>query len=208
VEEILDGLVRIAMRNPLITIFIVLSILGALGKKGSDAARRSVPPRQPPIVRAPGGGADDLEERVRRNFEEMMRRRAMGSPAPGPHPAPVPAPTAARVRRTTEPTVIAREANPPLHPVPYATVSRTRGELAPLPGLRAPSRMKVPTAARTGFSAMSSSPILSSQRRSLRARLARPDPRLDARAAARDRRELRRLVVMREVLDPPVALRG
>jgi hypothetical protein len=183
-----QGLIEFLLRNPLQSLFffvIALSILRRLVKQASeDQARRNAGgPLQPP---APD---DDLREKVRRGFEEMMRQRAAAAkgtpkgtpsgpqrvvtnvaPRNAPRIAPKPAPKAPRL-----PVAAPAVDHPPAIDVVVARAAAAR--TTALAAARLLGRRSPP-------------PVPSIARRLLK-----------------DRASVRRAFLLREILDAPRSMR-
>lgn len=222
---------KLVKDNPLIAVWLALMLLGGLGRMiGGERGKAGRPG-------APGGGAppgerppapSDLEERIRRNFEEMLRRRAQqqqqqpqqqSQPAPAPpqarpepqKPRPTPrAPAHSLEGRSLEaPAPTPRRESPRVRP---AALEAKRGD--------APQRVRKSSfaerAARAAHAPRSkvTAPPPRPARAATTSRLKphalataltrRPRP---AELGALDARALRRALVLREVLDAPLALR-
>jgi hypothetical protein len=187
----IEMLLEWATRHPgwlAILVFVVVTVLRGLAKAGArDVAQRSGggrPPVRPQNV--------ELEEAVRRNFEEMMRRRAAAQrPAARP-----PTPAAAATR--TPPTVPNRtplrpptRSNAPApRPIPPPPPPPRAPPPGPPPPRRPPPRPTPMVAKRRGLVDPRASKVPSLARRQLR-----------------DRESARRALLLREILDVPLALR-
>jgi len=140
----LQGLIDFLLRNPLqsfVFLLIAISILRRLVRQASeDQLRRNARGAQLPTRRE-----DDLREKVRRGFEEMMRQRAAatttagkGPPRVAPNVAPRPKPAPKPSRFAGAPPAIAP---PPAIDVVAAQAAATRTAAlakAKLAGRRAP----------------------------------------------------------------------
>lgn len=109
----MEFLERLDLGTILFIVFMLTSILG-------PALKRKANPTPP---RPSGGGRaaqrTELEERVRRNFEEMMKRRSRGgAPANDPATPPVAAPRPASPMDLVEEILLPRPPAPAPRPVP------------------------------------------------------------------------------------------
>jgi hypothetical protein len=190
----LEEVFREILKHPILTIAILAWIGGAFARKFKGAQVKQGEPRgerRPPRRDPAERDESELEARVRRNFEEMMRRRAAASSPPSAAPAKAAAPS--RARKVVDYDERAR-------PEPTSTEGPRRKPAA----AAAAARKKEPAKA-SGASAH----VLSGTVRSAAAgRLHHRQRALDLRRVALDPRTLRRTILLREVLDPPIALRG
>ncbi len=214
----LRDLLDLLKANPIIAVWLVLMVLGGLGRMvGGDRgkARRTAaapdPTREKPTP-------NELEERIRRNFEEMLRRRGQPTseaaqpaapPPPAPHaprPPPVSEPTRARPAMA-EPTRARPAMAEPTRARP-ATAEPTRVARVRREPLRGDAPVRVRSIAHTIRTRVTAAPNLPATPRPHHApatsvtRRARP-----AELGPLNRRQLRRAVILREVLDPPLGLR-
>ncbi|MBL8841186.1 MAG: hypothetical protein JNL90_06585 [Planctomycetes bacterium] len=223
---------RLIKDNPLIAVWLALMLLGGLGRMiGGERGKAGRPGSRgggvPPGERPPE--ASDLEERIRRNFEEMLRRRAQQQQQqPQPQQPTQPAP---RAPTHAEPPAPRRPAREPAHslegrsleaPAPPPRRESARVRPAELEAKRgdAPQRVRKSSfaeravraahAPRTKVTAPSTRPARAATQSRLKphalatALTRRPRP---AELGALDARALRRALVLREVLDAPLALR-
>lgn len=232
-DQLIQEVLALLRANPQLALLLGLALLGGIGRLlGGN------PQRRPERRGTRGGGgrpaepgehgrsdtveddaaarARELEERIRRNFEEMLRRRggAAEGTAAGPAPAaprtPAVAPAAtpvaqgrSRMTATAEPTHaptrrnyeegIARRSE--ARSLETARPARKRAAREPL---RAKTARRNAAAAKTVARAGGTAPAAGQRPRHLdRGRGLLPDL---------DRAGLRRAFVMREVLGPPRAL--
>ncbi|MSR46397.1 MAG: hypothetical protein EXS13_04945 [Planctomycetes bacterium] len=209
-EEFLNGLFEFVKNNPIFTLVFVVPVIGkilglnrattetprgeTLSERTRRDGRRASTEAQAP---APTTATDDLEERIRRNFEEMLRRRSGAAGATSPAATRPSAPRiteAERSRRSRSPKAAAA-ARPPRNYDASArreatTTEASRGDQS----LRRskPPRTREPTR-RSALSSASESK-----------RAARPASHL--RLPRLDRAGLRRAILVNEVLGLPRAL--
>jgi len=182
------------VRHP-IEVAAAIAVLASMFKAATTKKppRTTAPPR--PKDRA---DASELEERVRRNFEEMMRRRA-GAPAATSSPAP-PAPAPAT-------KVASAPARTPRRPVAYDELVRPEPTSTEGPRPRVTVVRRTPEKKRRKHLEDAALAVAGTLQSAAATRHERRSRSLDLRGAALDRRLLRRTVVLREILDPPIALR-
>jgi hypothetical protein len=196
-----DEIVRWVLAHP-IDIFVALTVIAGILKALSSQSRRKLP-------RAPAPGRpleSDLEERVRRNFEEMLRRRAAEARREAAAAAPAP-PQPARPAPRGEPTSVGEGAPRPARRPVVDYDERARPEPTSTEGPRREVVVvRKPAEASTHLKAAEQA-VRGTLRTADAWRIEKRKRRLDLRRLASDRTTLRRVVLLREVLDPPVALR-
>jgi len=174
-------------------VFIFVSILRAIVRGATQDPRV----RGPGVPRPPRAPDDDLQERVRRGFEEMMRQRAgPRGVSPPSRPPAMPGTRAAPRAPAPAPTIRApvRTAMAPVRPAPSRTPAATTTRAAPPP---APVR-SIPR---------SPPRVAAIARVQLAARGEERRPTL-ARRALTNRADVRRAVLLQEILDLPISVRG
>ncbi len=178
----LDDLLHWMGRHSSTAIWLAVIIIGALGRMLGN--RKPEPSRAGHRVSgSPTTDANDLEERIRRNFEEMLKRRA-----------------AATSTATREPPAAAPQVAPATAQKPPARTPKSAPKNYDELAHSEPTHVDVkvvkplPHAART--SKIGSAGVVSRKAKSV----ATQRPRLDVAA-------LRRGIVLREILDPPKCMR-
>lgn len=222
-------LFKLIKDNPLIAVWLALMLLGGLGRMIGGERGKAGRPGAPGGGASPGGqppAPSDLEERIRRNFEEMLRRRAQQQQQQS-QPQPAPAPPQARAEpqkprptpRESAHSVEGRSLEAPAPP-PRRESSRVRPAALEAKRGDAPQRVRKSSfaerAARAAHAPRSkvTAPPPRPARAATTSRLKphalattltrRPRP---AELGPLDARALRRALVLREVLDAPLALR-
>ena len=179
-------------------------------------------PKKQDSVRPTRADESDLEARVRRNFEEMMRRRAQARPeAHVEHrPAPVPAPTQRpavasegprrkRVDRDERVRQEPKSTEGPRVEGPRREVARSEGPRTEGPRTEGPQRdvlvvrKKASKNLEDAARAVAGNVFAASAHRHAKRARAR-----ELRDVALNRTSLQRAILMREILDPPIGLRG
>jgi hypothetical protein len=185
-DSSLPELLRQLLSHPL----ILFAVLAAVGSALKAMATRKPPASSRPLVdpRKETGGESDLEARVRRNFEEMMRRRAASSAPTAPRPV-VDYDTQAR----PEPTSTEGPRAPPV------VVRKKVAEPTSADKALGPASLHLQRAAKA---------VEGNVRSAAATRFAKRARALDLRRGALEPRTIRQAVLLREILDPPVALRG
>ena len=189
----MDKLLRELLGNPILVAAIVAAIAGLIKAKSAKAAEEATARRSRP---KPEAETSDLETRVRRNFEEMMRRRAVAPPTAPPAAAPQPVAATPRVRRKVV------DYDERVRPEPKST-ERTRPP--PVAVMAAKSVESGPIASRHLEAARKA--VAGTLKTAAGARAAKVDRVQDLRLATKQPSSLRRAVLLREILDPPIALR-
>ncbi len=203
--------------NPLIAVWLVLLLLGGLGRMiGGERGKAGRTPRDRSAPTSePRPGASELEERIRRNFEEMLRRRAQQQSPQPPEPPRAPAQPMATLPRERalegrsletvptqprgEPTRVRPRPVEATRGDSTARVRKSAGAAPPKKARLRPlrSHATAPRALSTSSTRMRHAPATALTRR--------PRP---AQLKNLDHAALRRAIVLREVLEPPLALRA
>jgi len=190
----LEELIALAKRNPVIVVWLALMLFGTIarklaGKKEEEDARGGRGGA------APRAAPTELEERIRRNFEEMLRRRAAGgeTAASAPVAAPIPAATRALAQKPRRNYDEAAPKEPVQVRIVRKEPTRVRHSPAEATAGDRP-RMAVRRLAGSSLPAKGAP-----ARRATRATVTR--------RLLRDRTALRRAILFNEVLGPPRALR-
>jgi hypothetical protein len=204
----LEEILQQALRHPLLT-FALLALLGS-AFKAITTRRPATTLRPPPSKRA---DESELEARVRRNFEEMMRRRSAAS-APPRASTPPRSSEGERSREGPRSTEGPRQA--PRSPVDYDERARheptsTEGSRAPRVVIMKPASGDKPRSKERAAASAHLEAAAKAVKGTVRsAGVARTEKRArvnELRRGALDSNTLRRAVLLREILDPPIALR-
>ncbi len=192
----MEDLLKALVRHPVVTFALLAAIISALRALAAKAQReRAAHSRPPRASRPPQEDESELEARVRKNFEEMMRRRAEAPPKAAIQSPPLPT---APPKKTKRPRIDYDErarAEPKSTEGPRRAVAVVR----PPEGSRSAADRRA--AARKSASAAATHFIANARTHSQKRAAALPRLKLD-------RANLRLAVLQREILDPPVALRG
>lgn len=182
--------------HPIVAFALIAAIVSALRSVAAKAQRegtaRGYAPR---AARSAREDESELETRVRKNFEEMMRRRGETAPKAALQSQAMPTPAPKKKRR---PRIDYDER---AHAEPKSTEGPRKAAAVVRPPEGSRSAADRRAAARKTASAAATHFIANARTHSQRRAAALPRLKLD-------RANLRLAVLQREILDPPVALRG
>ncbi len=219
-EELLDLLLKNLV--PLIFLFMMIGpgLSSLLGKTGNNQRPSGPPPSSgtPPVV-------SDLEERVRRNFEELMRKRRKGS-TPDPLESPRPVAEFPELREPDPTPPPEPPTAPPPPPVSHPATPAAHRHSPPFPARASQKASASPTppspAGAYNIDSTNAYQIETDQAYELEGDAYRVDVNAyklgsdqGTLRSARDlfretplnRRTMRRAILMKEILDKPTALR-
>ena len=218
-EVSIPEIVRWLAKHPLevaALIALLSGVVKALTPKSGSKKQDSVRPTR--------ADESDLEARVRKNFEEMMRRRAQVRPeahvehkaAPAKRPAPAVAsegPSRKRVDRDEQVRQEPTSTEGSRVEGPRREVARAEGPRSEGPRIEGPREGPRPAVVvvrkRASKNLEDAARAVAGNVRAASAhRHARRERARELRDVALNRTSLQRAILMREILDPPIGLRG